>query len=113
MRFPYFNLISTDQIQNLIVITIRYCNFINSLTFISNDNQNQNQVNSTLDLIYILKYHSCEHRNKIFAKTTSKISASSLKYVYLLRFDVIKLLCKIFCQDTMIHKGILFFLVLK
>ena len=108
MRYLYFNLISIDQIQNLIVITILYCNFINSLTFISNDNQNQ--VNSTLDLIYILKYHSCEHRNKIFAKTTSKISASSLKYVYLLRFDVIKLLCKIFCQDTMIHKGFLFFI---
>ena len=45
-----------------------YCNFINSLTFISNDNQNQNQVNSTLDLIYILKYHSCEHRKKVFAR---------------------------------------------
>ena len=85
MRFPYFNLISIDQIQNLIVITILYCNFINSLTFISNDNQNQ--VNSTLDLIYILKYHSCERRTKYLQETTSKISASSLKYIYLLRLE--------------------------
>ena len=68
VRFPYFSLISIDQILNLIVITILYCNFINSQTIISNENQNQNQINSTLDLIYILKYHSCKHPNIIFAR---------------------------------------------
>ena len=87
MRFPYFNLISIDQILNLIVITL-YCNFINSLTFISNDNQNQNQENSTLDLVYILNIIHLNTETKYLQETTSKISASSLKYVYLLLLEL-------------------------
>ena len=86
MRFLYFNLISIDQILNLIVITL-YCNFINSLTFISNDNQNQNQENSTLDLVYILNIIHLNTETKYLQETTSKISASSLKYIYLLRLE--------------------------
>ena len=87
MRFPYFNLISIDQILNLIVITL-FCNLINSLTFISNDNQNQNQENSTLDLVYILNIIHLNTKTKYLQETTSKISVSSLKYVYLLRLEL-------------------------